>query len=88
VHESLEALSRYIPYVENLARGNDSVEVGGGVICAWGSTDITDIESGLHQRYRIGPSVHDNWISLDTGKYCMAPLFGLQTAEVLASLLK
>ncbi len=85
VHESLEALSRYIPYLENLKGGNDSVEVGGGVICAWGSTDITDIESGLHQRYRIGPLVRDNWVSVDTGKYCMAPLFGTQVAEIIAS---
>jgi hypothetical protein len=85
VHQSLQALSRYIPCLENIRKHSYSVEVNGGVICAWGSTDITDIGSGLHQRYRIGPSIHDNWISVDTGKYCMAPLFGVQAAESLES---
>jgi hypothetical protein len=88
VHESLAALSRYVPCLEKLRAGNDCVEVGGGVIFAWGSSDITDIDSGLHQRYRIGPSVHDNWISVDTGKYCMAPFFGLQTADLVVDYLQ
>ncbi len=88
IHESLGALSRYMPALESLMRGNISANVGGGVIFAWGSTDISDIESGLHQRYSIGPSVHDGWISLDTGKYCMAPLFGVQVADSIESSMK
>lgn len=83
VKESLKAIADYMPGVASLLEHNESVTAGGGVIFAWGKTDITDPSSGLHQRHQIGPKVHGRWVSLDTGKYCMAPHFALQVADQL-----
>jgi hypothetical protein len=52
-----------------------------------GEADIDDPDSGLHQRFAIGPRLHGRWLSLGTGKYCTAPLFGKQSAEMLAAAL-
>ena len=58
----------------------ESAQVKGGVIFAWGETDINDRESELHQRHSIGPRSFGNYHSIDTGKLTMAPLFAEQLA--------
>jgi hypothetical protein len=57
------------------------VKVEGGAIFAWGSTDIDDRGSELHERFDIGPHELGNYISLDTGKFSTAPRFSLEVAE-------
>jgi glycine/D-amino acid oxidase-like deaminating enzyme len=80
-------LSRYVPAVQGLhARGFD-VQVGGGVIYAAGSTDISDPSSLLHQRSTIGPRQYGSYLSIDTGKYCTGPLFAMQAARMVEDLL-
>jgi len=79
--DSLNALSKYVPSVSDLLNFSNEARIGGGVIFAWGDTDITDPASVLHQRHMIGPHIYGNWISVDTGKYCMAPYFALQVAD-------
>ncbi len=59
----------------------ESCEVGGGVIVAWGETDIDDPASGLHERHAIGPRSHGRYHSVDTGKLTMAPRFGKLAAD-------
>lgn len=55
--------------------------VNAGVIVAWGSTDIDDRASELHERHAIGVHEHDGWFSIDTGKFTTAPLFAARLAE-------
>ena len=62
--------------------------MGGGVIFAWGITDIDDPDSLLHQRSAIGPTRHGSYFSIDTGKYCMGPLFAMQSADLMMDILK
>lgn len=49
--------------------------VRGGVIVAWGKTDIYDPKSELHRRYEIGVTSSGRFHSIDPGKLTMAPYF-------------
>ena len=55
--------------------------VKGGVIVAWGKTDIYDPESELHRRYEIGVTSLGRFHSVDPGKLTMAPYFAEVCAE-------
>jgi hypothetical protein len=78
----LSGLASVVPSVERLS-GNavDSCQVKAGVIFAWGTTDITDRASGLHERSAIGVRSRGGLHSVDTGKLTMAPLFGTVVAD-------
>jgi len=77
-----QELSQMIPSLKNLPEGGiANGAVKGGVIFAWGSTDIDDPQSALHDRFRIGPVSHGRYHSVDTGKLTMAPYFGKILAE-------
>ena len=61
-------------------RGLDSADlenviVKGGVIVAWGQTDIYDPASELHRRFEIGVTSTGRFHSVDPGKLTMAPWF-------------
>jgi glycine/D-amino acid oxidase-like deaminating enzyme len=58
--------------------------VKGGVIVAWGETDIYDPESELHRRYEIGVSSAGRYHSIDPGKLTMAPYFAERCADRIA----
>jgi hypothetical protein len=49
--------------------------VQGGVIVAWGQTDIDDPGSELHRRYEIGVTSNGHYHSVDPGKLTMTPYF-------------
>jgi hypothetical protein len=70
-----------IPALADVPFDRGRFEIGGGVIFAWGATDVDDRRSGLHQRHAIGVHSHGRYHSIDTGKYGMAPWFALQLAE-------
>ena len=55
--------------------------VKGGWIFAWGSTDIDNPSSRFHQRYDVGVHTHGRYLSIDTGKLTMAPLFAVEAAD-------
>jgi glycine/D-amino acid oxidase-like deaminating enzyme len=57
--------------------------VDAGIIAAWGSSDIDDPHSGLHERHEIGVHEHDGWFSIDTGKLTTAPLFAQHLMELI-----
>jgi len=59
----------------------DKVDPGGGIIFAWGDTDVDDHQSKLHERHEIGVHSVGNYHSVNTGKYTMTPLMGMKTAE-------
>jgi hypothetical protein len=58
-------------------------DVRGGVIFAWGETDIDDPSSELHERHAIGPQSHGRYHTVDTGKLTTAPLFGKRLADTI-----
>ena len=80
-------LSAVVPNVARLAAETDGPpRVKGGIIFAWGSSDIDDPTSVLHERAAIGPKRFGRYCSIDTGKLTMAPLFGKMAADsILAS---
>lgn len=75
-------LARIVPAIASLTPDAvESWEVRGGIIFAWGATDIDDPGSGLHQRHAIGPRSQGRYHTVDTGKLTMAPLFGKMVAD-------
>jgi hypothetical protein len=72
---------RRCPALESLEFGEAAVDPGGGVIFAWGDTDVADPRSQLHQRHEIGVRSVGHYHSVNTGKFTMSPFLGLRTAE-------
>ncbi len=78
----LSGLVSVVPALAGLAPGSmDSCQVKGGIIFAWGSTDIDDPASDHHARHEIGPRSFGRYHSIDTGKLTMAPLFAKMVAD-------
>lgn len=83
--ETVVALRRLIPDLEPLLDDPDVVtRVEGGAIFAWGSTDIDDPGSELHERFDIGWVRNGGYISFDPGKLTTAPKFSLEVAELIS----
>jgi len=73
---TLSAMAQFVPALGNLDPDELlDVSVKGGVIVAWGETDIYDPASELHQRFAIGVTSNDRYHSIDPGKLTMAPHF-------------
>ena len=53
----------------------------GGVIFAWGESDIDDSASGLHERYATGPLSVGRYHTVDTGKLTTAPMYARAVAD-------
>ncbi len=77
----IKGLTQLVPACADLDLRAARTKLGGGQIFAWGQGDIDDPQSQLHQRFDIGPRSAGRYHSVDTGKYCMAPLFAEQVAE-------
>jgi glycine/D-amino acid oxidase-like deaminating enzyme len=78
----LAGLAGIIPAAGRIpAESIDSCRVKAGVIFAWGTTDITDLASGLHERFAVGPVSHGRYHTVDTGKLTLAPYFGKMVAD-------
>ena len=73
---TLSALAEIVPALGEL-NGEHLPElcVKGGVIVAWGQTDIYDPNSELHRRFAIGITSVGRFHSIDPGKLTMAPYF-------------
>lgn len=87
IKDNIQEMAAYIPSLHALLNFKGRSALGGGVIMARGATDIDDPMSYLHQRSAIGPVAHGSYVTVDTGKYCTAPLFALETADVIADIL-
>lgn len=83
VKNNINEMAAFVPSMAKLLKEKKHVEVGGGVIVARGQSDINDPTSYLHQRLAVGPVAYDNYISIDTGKYCLAPLFATEAADMI-----
>jgi glycine/D-amino acid oxidase-like deaminating enzyme len=79
---TLRALSEIVPSLRDLdAEKLPEAVVKGGVIVAWGNTDIYDPASELHRRFEIGVTSDGHFHSIDPGKLTMAPYFAEICAE-------
>lgn len=81
--DSLQGLARFVPGVGAVTL-DEAPQVEGGWIFAWGGSDITDRHSELHTRHDVGAFVDDGYISVNTGKYCMAPFHAARLARRMA----
>lgn len=82
---TLEAMAQFVPSLRSLdVNGLEDVIVKGGVIVAWGETDIDDPVSELHRRFEIGVTSAGRFHSIDTGKLTMAPYFADVCADRIA----
>lgn len=82
VANSFSALAEIVPVLRDIDPNDlPDLAVKGGVIVAWGNTDIDDPKSKLHSRYRIGVTSEKRYHSVDPGKYTMAPYFAAVCAE-------
>jgi len=78
------ALTALVPALQTLpANGAVHSEVLGGIIYALGTKEVNDPQSGLHQRYAVGPRTFGRYHTIDTGKYTVAPLFARRLADAL-----
>jgi glycine/D-amino acid oxidase-like deaminating enzyme len=76
VAETLQAMAEIvIPLRDVDSTSLRECTVQGGVIVAWGHTDIDDPVSELHRRYEIGVTSNGRYHSVDPGKLTMAPYF-------------
>jgi len=80
---TIEHLTSLLPELGDIAADLHRGEVKGGVIFAWGETDITDPHSELHARHEVGPRSYGRYHSVDTGKFTTAPLFARQIAAAI-----
>ena len=87
IKSNIRGMAAYVPSMNRLLDNGIRGEVGGGVIVARGRTDIDDPGSILHQRSLIGPIAHGSYVTVDTGKLCMAPLFARETADLMVEVL-
>ena len=79
---TLNAMAEFIRPLRNLdVTSLADTSVKGGVIVAWGDTDIYDPASELHRRYEIGVKSFGNFHSVDPGKLTMAPYFANVCAD-------
>lgn len=77
-----EAMSSMVLGLRGVPRAAlDAAVVKGGVIVAWGKTDIDDPQSELHNRFELGLTSVGQYHTLDPGKYTLAPYFAEIAAE-------
>jgi hypothetical protein len=83
----IAGLSTIVPRIAELpAEQVRRADLRGGLIFAWGATDIDDAASELHDRHAIGPRSFGRYHSIDTGKLTTAPLYARMVGERILSL--
>jgi glycine/D-amino acid oxidase-like deaminating enzyme len=58
-------------------------EITGGWMVNWGDTDIMDPRSEIHRPFTVGVHRHGPYVSVDTGKLTLAPLFAEQAVRLM-----
>jgi glycine/D-amino acid oxidase-like deaminating enzyme len=82
ITRSIEALADVCPSLRDLpAAVRASSSLRGGVIFAWGATDISDAGSELHQRFDIGITTSGLYYSVDPGKYTTVPMYAVEVCD-------
>jgi len=81
---TLESLSAIFPVVSELSNAVTDRDVHGGWVYAAGKGSLSDPTSRLHRRDEFGITADRGYVSVDTGKYSLAPWLALQVAEIVA----
>jgi len=81
LRQSYDELQKRCPRLRSIEPEGSILDPCGGMIFAWGTTDIDNRDSGLHRRDEIGIQTDGNYHSVNTGKFTMIPYLGLKTAE-------
>ncbi len=76
-------LGRLLPSVRSIADNIDELRVEGGWVFAIGAGSLADPDATLHQRYRVGIDHKGSYISVDTGKYSIAPRLAREIVALL-----
>ena len=71
--ETINELGNAIPAVRSLINKFESLKVKGGWVYAVGQGDLDRVGSQLHKRDQVGYLARQGYISVDTGKYSLAP---------------
>ena len=82
---SYDAWLSFCPSLRRIEIGESQVDPVSGIIFAWGSSDITDPDSELHERHSIGIVSKGNYHSINTGKYTVAPMLAFEAAQRVMS---
>ncbi|QQL45717.1 FAD-dependent oxidoreductase [Sulfuriroseicoccus oceanibius] len=84
----LHELTQLIPSLAQLDLRHAQSIVRGGHIFAWGDKDVDHYNTQLHERASTGVTTHfDTYHTVNTGKYCSAPLNARETCHrILESL--
>jgi glycine/D-amino acid oxidase-like deaminating enzyme len=84
--ETVRQLEHVLPGVAMFSSSADiAPDVRGGVIFNWGDTDVDDPNSEMHRRSEVGVYRAGRYLSIDTGKYTLAPLFAVEAADLMLS---
>jgi hypothetical protein len=84
--ETVRHLERVVPGVDAFSEpAGLEPDVRGGVIFNWGDTDVDDPDSEMHRRSEVGVQRAGRFVSIDTGKYTLAPLFAMEAADLMLS---
>ena len=82
-----DAIANLVPLVPGLADVFASAHtrvLRPGAIFSWGTGDVGDPDTELHERFDVGPRLlSPGYVSVDTGKLTMAPLFAERTVEMM-----
>ena len=81
--ETLAALARFFPEVAGVEASADSIEVHAGWVYAIGAGSLSNPASSLHRRDRFVITADRGYISVDTGKYSVAPWLAQRVAAML-----
>ena len=83
VGEIVDHLGRIVPSVSGLPSCLEHIRVEGGWVYAAGQGSLADPKSTLHRRDRIGITRAGSYISVDTGKYSIAPWLAREVAGTI-----
>jgi len=76
-------LGAIFPLAHAIYEQRESLSVDGGWVFAMGAGDLANPASTLHRRDRMGILRHGTYISVDTGKYSMAPFLAAEVADLI-----
>ena len=82
--DASERLCAIVPGLSAALASAGSPILKPGVITSWGAGDVDQRDTELHRRFDIGPRLLEpSYVSVDTGKLTMAPLFAARTAAMV-----
>lgn len=82
--QTFESLGSLLPGALRVRQHAGDVEVQGGWVYAQARGSLDDPRSSLHQREKLGIKWFGTYVSVDTGKYSVAPFLARAVAERIA----